>query len=111
MHIPALRSKSNYEVVLWDTGSDTNYVRLEHAQNQGFPYKLEWCVVMTVGDQLEERTLPVYKCHIKDLHGKFLEFFTMVLPRITGDMFCPLTGVQLKELFPRVQGVENLGVH
>ena len=31
MHIPPLKSKGSAEVVLWDTGSDTNYVRLEHA--------------------------------------------------------------------------------
>ena len=37
MHIPSLRSKSNYEVVFWDTGSNTNYVWLEHAENQGSP--------------------------------------------------------------------------
>ena len=55
MHIPALNSKSNYEVVLWDTGSNTNYVQLEHAENQGFPYRVERCIVMMVGDQLEER--------------------------------------------------------
>ena len=41
MYIPALKSKDNYEVVLWDTGSDTNYVRQEHAENQGFPYRME----------------------------------------------------------------------
>ena len=32
------KAKENYEVVLWDTGSDTNYLRQEHAENQGFPY-------------------------------------------------------------------------
>ena len=56
---------------------------------------MEQCVVMTVGDQLEVRTLPVYRCKIKDLKGKILSFFAMALPRITGDMFCPLTGTQL----------------
>ena len=65
---------------------------------------------MTVGDQLEVKTLPVYKCKIKDLKGKILSFFAMPLPRITGDMFCPLTGIQLRELFPRMKDVETLGV-
>ena len=34
----------------------------------------------------------------------------MGLERIIGEMFCPLTGKQLKELFPGSLGVEDLGV-
>ena len=65
---------------------------------------------MTIGDQLEEKTLPVYKCRIKDLKGRILVFHAVALSRITGDMFCPLTGVQLRELFPSVRDIESLGV-
>ena len=50
MHIPPLRLNGSAEVVLWDTGSDTNYVRLEHVIKQGFPNKYERCITMTIGD-------------------------------------------------------------
>ena len=63
---------------------------------------------MTVGDHLEENIFPVYRCQIKDLKGKLLTFFAVVLSRITGDMFCPLTRVQLKHLFPKVKEIENM---
>ena len=95
MYIPGLRDKDAEEVVLWDTGSNTNYVREEHAKKQGFPFKYERCITMTIGDQLEERILPVYKCRIIDLRGKILTFHAVALSRITGDMYCPLTGDQL----------------
>ena len=65
---------------------------------------------MTMGNHLEENTFPVYKCRIKDLKGRILTFFAVALSRITGDMFCPLTGVQLKHLFPKVSGIESMCV-
>ena len=65
---------------------------------------------MTVGDHLEENIFPVYRCQIKDLKGKLLTFFAVALSRITGDMFCPLTRVQLKHLFPKVKEIENMCV-
>ena len=65
---------------------------------------------MTIGDHLEERTLPVYRCKIKDLKGRILMFFAVALSWITGDMFCPLTGVQLKYLFPKVKEIESMCV-
>ena len=52
----------------------------------------------------------MYRCKIKDLKGKILSFFAIAVPRIMGDMFCPFTGIQLRELFPRVMDVETLGV-
>ena len=65
---------------------------------------------MTIGDQLEIKTLPVYKCQIKDLDGRFMSFHAIGLPRITGEMFCPLTRVQLKELFPKTKDIKSLAV-
>ena len=65
---------------------------------------------MTIGDHLEERTLPVYKCKIQDLKGRILTFFAVALSRITGEMFCPLTGVQLQDLFPKVKDIESMSV-
>ena len=63
-----------------------------------------------VGGWIQKKVLPVYKCLIKDLVGKVRQFFALGLKEITGDMFCPLTGQQLCDLFPRDQGVEKLGV-
>jgi len=37
-------------------------------------------------------------------------FFALGLKEITGEMFCPLTGKQLCELFPETRGIERLGV-
>ena len=37
MHIPALRKRDETEVVLWDSATDTNYVRLAHARYMKFP--------------------------------------------------------------------------
>ena len=91
MYIPALRKKNRYEVVLWDTGTDTNYVRLAHAQKQNFPYKME----TTVGNQVQRKVLPVYRFQIKDWRGQILTFFALALPKITGEMYCLLTGKQL----------------
>ena len=70
MYIPSWQAGGAQEVVLWDTGSDTHYVREEFAIKQGFPFKYERCVTMTIGDNLEEKTLPVYRCKIKDLKGR-----------------------------------------
>ena len=95
MYIPALKTKNEAEVVLWDTGTDTNYVQLAHAQKQKFPFKMETVMVMTVGNQVERKVLPVYRCQIKDLHDRILTFFALALPKITGEMYCPLTGEQL----------------
>ena len=58
MYIPALKTKNEVEVVLWDTGTDTNYVRLAHAQKQKFPYKMETVMVTTVGKSLTCVSLP-----------------------------------------------------
>ena len=66
MYIPALKTKNRYEVVLWDAGTDTNYVWLAHAQKQNFPCKMETVMVMTVGNRVERKVLPVYRCQIKD---------------------------------------------
>ena len=65
---------------------------------------------MTIGDHLEENTFPVYRCKIKDLKGKILTFFAVALSRITGDMFCPLTGAMLKDLIPMVGDIESMSV-
>ena len=62
MRIPALRKKGEYEVVLWDTATDTNYVRLEHAKKHRFPWRMETAIVSTVGGEIQTRMLPVYKC-------------------------------------------------
>ena len=110
MYIPPLRMGDAKEVILWDTGSDTHYVREDFAKKQGFPFRLERCTTMTIGDHLEERTLPVYKCKIRDLKGRFLTFFSVALSRITGEMFCPLTGAQLHDLFPKVKDIESMSV-
>merc|ERR1712030_142381 len=64
-----------------------------------------------IGDNLEEKTLPVYRCKIKDLTGRIFVFHAVALSKITGDMFCPLTGTQLKELFPTVGDIESLSVN
>ena len=59
---------------------------------------------------VETRTLPVYECRIKNLKGETNVFHAMGLERITGDMFCPLSGLQLKELFPDCPSIESLAV-
>ena len=110
MYIPPLRSEDANEVVFWDTGSDTHYVREEFVKKQAFLYCIERCTTMMIGDYLEEKTLPVYRCKIKDLKGRILTFFAVALSRITCDMFCPLTGVQLKHLFPKVKDIESMCV-
>ena len=74
MYIPALRKKNGVEVVLWDTGTDTNYVRLEQAEKQRFPYRMETAMVTTVGGEVQRKTLPVYRCKIKDQRGRILTF-------------------------------------
>merc|ERR1712030_118002 len=66
---------------------------------------------MTIGDNLEEKTLPVYRCKIKDLTGKTFVFHAVALSKIMGDMFCPLTGAQLKDLFPTVGDIESMSVN
>ena len=38
-------------------------------------------------------------------------FHAVALSKITGDMFCPLTGAQLKELFPTVDDIESLSIN
>ena len=65
---------------------------------------------MTIGDHLEEKTLPVYRCKIKDLKGRTFVIHAVALSRITGYMFCPLTGAQLKDLFPTVRDIESMSV-
>ena len=92
MYIPPLRTGGDAEVVLWDMATDSNYVRLDHAEAMRFPNKMETAVVQTVGGRIQKKVLPVYKCLIKDLVGKVRQFFTLELKEITGDMFCPLTG-------------------
>ena len=70
MHIPAVRRRGEHEVVLWDTVSDMNYVRLSHAKKMCFPWKMEIAVVSTVGGRVETKTLLVYECRIKNLVGE-----------------------------------------
>ena len=110
MYIPPLRTGGDTEVVLWDTATDSNYVRLNHAKAMRFPYKMETVVVQMVGGRIQKKVLPVYKCLIKDLVGKGRQFFVLGLKEITRDMFCSLTRQQLCNLFPGDQGVEKLGV-
>ena len=70
MYIPSLRTGGDAEVVLWDTATDSNYVRLDHTEAMRFRYKMEIAVVQTVGGRIQKKVLPVYKCLIKDLMGK-----------------------------------------
>jgi len=62
MHIPALRKKCSSEVVLCDSATDTNYVRLGHAKHMGLPQKTESAVISMVGGAIQIRTLPVFEC-------------------------------------------------
>ena len=41
MNVRPLRRGDDYDVVLWDTASQVNYVRLDHAKKMKFPYHLE----------------------------------------------------------------------
>ena len=77
MHIPALRKRGENEVVLWDTATDTNYVRLSHARKQKFPWRMETAVVSTMGGRVETRTLPIYECKKKNLAGITKVFHAM----------------------------------
>ena len=63
-----------------------------------------------VGGQIETRSLPVYECRVKNLKGETKVFHAMGLERITGDMSCPLSGAQLRELFPGHEDVGSLAV-
>ena len=63
-----------------------------------------------VGGRVETKTLPVYECRIRNLAGVTKVFHAMGLERITGEMFCPLSGIQLSEMFPLTHGAENHGV-
>ena len=88
------------EVVLWDTASDMNYFRLEHAKEMGFPYHNETARIRVVSGHIITKTLPVFKCWIKDMEGEFHMFFVMGVPDVVGDMGCPLNELQLALLFP-----------
>ena len=78
MQIPPLRKGGESKVVLWDTATDTNYVRLSHAKKQRFPWKMETAVVSTVGGRVETKTLPVYECMIKNLVGMYRSVSSMI---------------------------------
>ena len=71
---------------------------------------METATVCTVGGRKETKTLPVYECRIRDLKGETKVFHAMGLERITGEMFCPLSGIQLSKMFPDTYGAEHLGV-
>ena len=104
MYIPPLKKDRQLKIVLWDTAIDSNYVRLSHAEVMRFPYKMETAVVQMVGGRIQRKVLPVYRCLIRDPVGKVRYFFALGLKEITGEMFCPLTGKQLCELFPGTRG-------
>ena len=52
----------------------------------------------------------MYECWVKNLKGETKVFHAMGLERITGDMSCPLSGAQLRDLFPGHEDVESLTV-
>ena len=101
MYIPPLKTCGDQKVVLWDMATDLNFVRSDHAEAMRFPYRMETAIVTTVGGEVKKKVLPVYRCYIRDLFGKVRQFYALGLKEITGEMFCPLTGKQLCELFPR----------
>ena len=110
MYIPALKKNGEKEVVLWDTATDTNYVRQSHAEKQCFPWRMETAIVLTVGANEEKKMFRVYYCTIRDLTGKVKHFHAKGLERIIGKIFCPLSGKQLKELFPDTFDAASIGV-
>ena len=77
MYIPSLNQDGSKEVILWDTATDANYVRLSHAEAMRFPYRMETAVVQTLGGRVQTKVVPVYKCQIRDLVGKFRYFFAL----------------------------------
>ena len=67
-------------------------------------------MVCMVGGRIETKTLPVYECRIRNLAGETKVFHAMGLEKIMGEMFCPLSGLQLSKMFPDTYGAEHLGV-
>ena len=71
---------------------------------------METSIVTTVGGGVIKKVLPVYRCDIRNLLGQVKQFFALGLKEITEDMFCPLTGEQLRELFTKDHKVDKLAV-
>ena len=72
--------------------------------------RMETAIMSTVGGRVKTRTLPVYECRVKNLMGKTKVFHAMGLERITGYMSCPLSGAQLRVLFPGHKYVGSLAM-
>ena len=108
MKIQSISPDLTHETVLWDSACSGMFVRQNHAEKMGFPYKEKKLKVATLGGQITEIDGRIYECTIRDQKGKTYTFSAHGLEQVTGDLGKPLEKSVMKRLFPNVCGAHTL---